>query len=154
MLRTNNLGPDNRKTANAAKSLGMVYFLLNKTDEAQFLLQEYCRIFEGKSDRSDLEHVAALIMLSDIQIVNNRHKLASKILYTARELCNKCETIGEIQAQQLSELRQMVDLRRLDQAPSLCARMDEDQQDVPEVTLLEHDPKELRTFQSLLLTDD
>ena len=148
MIRTSLLGPDHRKTANAARSLGMVHYMLNKTNEAQFLLQEYCRIYEGQVDfRNNVEYMVVLIMLSDIQVANGRHKLAKKILATAKELSNKEESDSE----QLPTLKKMIDLRRSIPTPPLLNRFQERREGE---VILEHDEPEVRTFQSIILLDD
>ena len=133
----------------------MVNFFLNKVNDAAYLLKEYVRITDGQSQhRSLIEYMAVLIMLSDIQVASDRHPLAKKILATAKDFYNRDDNDGDSKTKQIAEeLRNMIDLRLCLPMPSSPATPANDGQEGGE-PLLEHDPDELKVFQSIPLKDD
>ena len=142
-LRTSNLGPDHRKTANAARSLGIAKYLLNRLEDASYYLQEYVRITEFQPDhRKANEYLIVLIMLSDIQEATGRQKLGRKILVTARETCQRDPLFEE----EFPHLRRIVEKRL--SGFKLSTR------DLDGRIALNHDEEELDAFRALILTDD
>jgi hypothetical protein len=142
-LRTTNLGPDHRKTANAARSLGIAKYFLNELEDASFYLQEFIRITDfHPKHRKVNEYLIALIMLSDIQEACGKPKISRKILLSARDACMAEPDVGE----KFPKLKHMVDKRLSGSKPSL--------QDQDGKSVLDHDADELGVFRCAILTDD
>ena len=142
-IRSALLGAEHRKIANAAKSLGVASYGANRLDDASFSFHQYVKITEAQPEqRKADEHLMVLIMLSDIQEVSNRHKLAQKILATARDLCNR-DGIEK----RFPRLYQMVHDRLSGSVPS-------SKKIVEGVASREHRKAELEVFQGIILTDD
>lgn len=152
IIRGKLLGRDHRKTANASRSLGMVNFCLNKTNDAAYLLQEYVRIMDGQSKHgSALDYMAVLVMLSDIQMANDREKLAKKILTTADDFCRLGEGKYACKGGSVGEkLREMIQRRLAMASPSPSQSLEEG----GEGPVMKHDSGEVNVFQSIPLSDD
>jgi hypothetical protein len=156
-------GDEHRGTATAYRSLGMVYFLLNKNENASTYLQDYARVMERQEPeyQNDTGFVVALIMLSDIQTACGKHKQAKKALYMAKEVCKGASQQQQQQQQLLQQspslwipkLESMVDERRCVPTPSLLTRMHDIPQQEGDV-VLEHNPSEISVFRQLVLTVD
>lgn len=137
-----------------------MHFFLNKNiNEAAFLLQEYIRIMDvlfqtQMQDKKTIEYIAVMVILSDIQVANDRRKLASKILSTGREYCidfqsdarNDPAKIGQVKLAE--ELRNMIDVRR-----SFPMAISASRHSGQEGELAEHSPEEVKIFQTIPWTD-
>jgi len=166
IIRNNAFGPDHRKTASASRSLGMVNFMLNKNGDAAYLLKEYVRIMDGQVgyERTN-EYMAALIMLSDIQVANDRRKLSRKILLTANGVCSTNTRVFEVNEddnasslvaynETTEALQKMINLR-LNASPSLVQPGGLSlQQAAGESPSVPHNSEELSIFRSITLRDD
>ena len=137
----------------------MNFFLNKDINEAALLLQEYIRIMDVQfqtqmQDRKTIEYIAVMVILSDIQVANNRRKLASKILSTAREYCVDIQNDARgdpaktKQIKLAEELRNMIDVR-LSFPMAISASRHSGQ----EGERVEHSPEEVKIFQTIPWTD-
>lgn len=84
-LAKSNFGETHTEYAKALQTLGYLYFVIEKNDEAEAALETTLKIYEGKSDAEDLQ-IGVLETLASLKYKDNDHKKAIKLLERVVEL--------------------------------------------------------------------
>lgn len=155
-IRKNTLGADNPSTALAFRSAGMANFFSDEASKASEMLSMYVRtVCLHVESRVNVEYVAVLILLSDIQAAMGKQELSKTTLSTAKEICEHDE--GGVFQGKFPEFLQMIEERLATPIAPVSndfpVSSDFQEQSLDEVNL-EMKPSEIKVFRRIILSDD